>query len=99
MQSRQRRDTAYGHQFTLVGVKQDASYFENKEPVLIYIGKKLKDSLRLEEIFTAEYLAGNPVRVSETIGLDYDAPDKSPAMTDEESEEIRARLRGLGYLG
>jgi hypothetical protein len=41
------------HQFTLVGVKQDASYFENKEPVLIYIGKKLRDSLRLEEIFTA----------------------------------------------
>ena len=37
---------------TLVEVKQDASYFENKEPVLIYIGKKLKDSLRLEEIFT-----------------------------------------------
>lgn len=34
-------------------VKQDASYFENREPVLIYIGKKLKDSLRLEEIFTA----------------------------------------------
>ena len=38
---------------TLVGVKQDASYFENKEPVLIYIGKKLKDALRLEEILTA----------------------------------------------
>ena len=36
-----------------MGVKQDASYFEDKEPVLIYIGKKLKDSLRLEEIFTA----------------------------------------------
>ena len=36
-----------------MGVKQDASYFEHKEPVLVYIGKKLKDSLRLEEIFTA----------------------------------------------
>ena len=34
------------------GVKQDAAYFENREPVLIYIGKKLNDSLRLEEIFT-----------------------------------------------
>lgn len=34
-------------------MKQDASYFEHKDPVLIYIGKKLKDSLRLEEIFTA----------------------------------------------
>jgi hypothetical protein len=35
------------------GVKQDASYFEGKEPVLVYIGKKLKDALRLEELFTA----------------------------------------------
>jgi hypothetical protein len=35
-----------------VGVKQDAAYFEDTEPVLIYIGKRLKDSLRLEEIFT-----------------------------------------------
>ena len=33
-------------------MKQDASYFEGKEPALIYIGKKLKDSLRLEDIFT-----------------------------------------------
>ena len=36
-----------------MGVKQDASYFEGQEPVLVYIGKKLKDSLRLEEILTA----------------------------------------------
>ena len=34
-------------------VKQDASYFEQKDPVLIYIGKRLKDSLRLEEVLTA----------------------------------------------
>lgn len=57
------------------------------------------DGRVLEEIFTEDYLAENPVRVSETIGIDYDPGDKSPAMTEEESEEIRARLRGLGYLG
>ena len=34
-------------------MKQEAAYFDGKEPVLIYIGKKLKDALRLEEIFTA----------------------------------------------
>jgi hypothetical protein len=34
-------------------MKQDAAYFEGKEPVLIYIAKKLKDALRLEEILTA----------------------------------------------
>lgn len=57
------------------------------------------DGRVLEEIFTAEYLAANPARVSDAIGPDYSAPDNAPEMTDEESEEIRARLRGLGYLG
>src|SRR5450759_5331487 len=52
-QNRRQYGPTYDHQFTLVGVKQDASYFEDKEPVLIYIGKKLRDSVRLEEIFTA----------------------------------------------
>jgi hypothetical protein len=34
-------------------MKQNASFFEDKEPVLIYIAKKLKDALRLESVFTA----------------------------------------------
>ena len=33
-------------------MKQNASYFENKEPVLVYIAKRLNDALRLEGIFT-----------------------------------------------
>jgi hypothetical protein len=33
-------------------MKQEPSYFEGQEPVLIYIAKRLKDALRLEEIFT-----------------------------------------------
>lgn len=39
-------------------MKQDASFFEGHEAVLIYIAKRLKDALRLESIFT-------------TAGLDY----------------------------
>ena len=31
-------------------MRQDASFFEGKEPVLIYIAKKLKDALRLEDV-------------------------------------------------
>jgi hypothetical protein len=34
-------------------MKQDASFFEGKDPTLIYIGRKLNDALRLEEVFTA----------------------------------------------
>jgi hypothetical protein len=33
-------------------MKQEPSFFEGKEPVLIYIAKKLRDALRLESIFT-----------------------------------------------
>ena len=57
------------------------------------------DGRVLEEIFTNDYLSENPVRVSKEAGGDYQSPDDSPAMTDEESEEIRSRLRSLGYLG
>ncbi len=34
-------------------MKQDASYFEGKEPILIYIAKRLRDAMRLESILTA----------------------------------------------
>lgn len=30
-------------------MKHDAAYFEGKEPVLVYIAKRLPDALRLEE--------------------------------------------------
>jgi hypothetical protein len=33
-------------------MKQEAPYFENREPVLIYIAKRLRDALRLEKILT-----------------------------------------------
>lgn len=33
-------------------MRQEASFFEGREPVLVYIAKKLKDALRLESIFT-----------------------------------------------
>ncbi len=34
-------------------MKQDASFFEGRDPVLVYIAKRLKDALRLEGILTA----------------------------------------------
>src|SRR5215216_3781267 len=55
------------------------------------------DGRTLEEIFTEEYMSKNPVRISDA--SDYVEPEKVGAMTDEESDEIRERLRGWGYLG
>ena len=34
-------------------MKQDAVFFEGKDPALIYIAKRLKDALRLESVFTS----------------------------------------------
>ena len=34
-------------------MKQEPSFFDGKEPELIYIAKRLRDALRLESIFTA----------------------------------------------
>ena len=33
-------------------MRQEASFFEGKEPILVFIAKKLRDALRLEGIFT-----------------------------------------------
>ncbi len=55
------------------------------------------DGRVLEEIFTEEYMRANPVRISDAVA-EVEA-EKAGAMTDEESEEIRERLRGWGYLG
>jgi len=34
-------------------MKQEASFFEGQDPVLVYIAKRLRDALRLERIFTS----------------------------------------------
>jgi hypothetical protein len=34
-------------------MKQDASFFEDRDAVLIYIAKKLNDAVRLESVLTA----------------------------------------------
>ena len=34
-------------------MKQEASFFEGQEPVLVYIAKRLRDALRLESVLTA----------------------------------------------
>ncbi|HVN07021.1 MAG TPA: hypothetical protein VMT86_21535 [Bryobacteraceae bacterium] len=33
-------------------MRQEASFFEGKEPVLVYIAKRLNEALRLESIFS-----------------------------------------------
>ncbi|HKG21564.1 MAG TPA: alkaline phosphatase family protein [Blastocatellia bacterium] len=55
------------------------------------------DGRVLSEIFTEEYMGRNPVRISDAAA--YAEAEKMGSMTDEESEEIRERLRGWGYLG
>ena len=58
-------------------MKQEAAYFENRDPVLIYIAKKLRDATRLEAVLTeagvdygveADEYRGGVVFVSTRIG-------------------------------
>ncbi|MBS1855742.1 MAG: hypothetical protein JST11_10280 [Acidobacteria bacterium] len=70
-------------------MKQDASYFEGKEPVLIYIARKLKDALRLEELLATggvdfgveadEYRAGVIFRTVRAGAFFYVLPEVVPA--------------------
>jgi hypothetical protein len=66
-------------------MRQEAPYFEGKNPVLIYIAKRLKDALRLEEIFTTagveygvetdEYRGGVVFRTVRTGAFFYVLPE------------------------
>ena len=59
-------------------MKQEADFFEGKEPVLLYIAKKLKDALDLEQILT-------------TAGIDYGVePDRYRGGFIFQSERIGA---------
>jgi len=47
------RQLTFAGQVSWDCMKQEAPFFEGKEAVLIYIARKLKDALRLEETLTA----------------------------------------------
>jgi hypothetical protein len=73
-------------------MKQDASFFEGREPRLIYIGKRLKDALRLESVFDAagvdygvetdEYSGGVIFRKVRAGAFFYVLPDAAEAAFD-----------------
>ena len=59
-------------------MRQEADFFEGKEPVLIYIAKRLKDALALEQVLTEA-------------GVDYGVePDKYRGGVIFQSERIGA---------
>ena len=70
-------------------MKQDAAFFEGKEPVLIYISKRLKEALRLETLLAEagidfgveadEYKGGIIFRNIRTGAFFYVLPEAVPA--------------------
>ena len=66
-------------------MKQEPSFFEGKEPVLVYIAKRLKDALRLESLLDQagvdfgveadEYRAGVVFRTVRTGAFFYVLPE------------------------
>ena len=85
-------------------MKQEASFFEGREPVLIYIAKRLKDALRLESVFTAagldygveadEYRAGVVFRTVRAGAFFYVLPE-----TVDAGHEIMRRNGYSPYQG
>ena len=70
-------------------MRQEASFFEGKEATLIYIARKLKDALRLEELFAGagvdygveadEYRGGVVFRSVRVGAFFYVLPETVPA--------------------
>lgn len=70
-------------------MRQEASYFEGKQPILVYIARKLKDALRLEELLAGagvdygveadEYRGGVVFRTVRVGAFFYVLPETVPA--------------------
>jgi len=80
-------------------MKQDADFFEGKKPSLIYIAKKLKDALALEQILNqagldygveADNYRGGFIFQSERIGAFF-------YVLEEAVETARGVLTSYGY--
>jgi len=80
-------------------VKQDASFFEGREAILIYIAKRLKDALRLESVLTgagldygveADHYRGGIIFRGERVGAFF-------YVLDETVEAAHRVMRQHGY--
>jgi hypothetical protein len=81
-------------------MKRDAAFFEDREAVLVYIAKRIREALRLEKLFTAagldfgveadEYQGGIIFRGTRAGAFFYVLPDSAPA--------ARELLRSNGYV-
>jgi hypothetical protein len=80
-------------------VKQEPSFFDGKDPVLVYIAKRLRDALRLEGVLTEagvdfgveadEYRAGVVFRTVRTGAFFYVLP--------ESVDSAHTALRSAGF--
>jgi hypothetical protein len=80
-------------------MKREADFFEGQEPVLIYIAKRLKEALALEQILTkegvdygveADRYRGGFIFQTERIGAFF-------YVLEETAESARQVLTGHGY--
>ncbi|HYL99961.1 MAG TPA: alkaline phosphatase family protein, partial [Blastocatellia bacterium] len=83
------------------GVEIDGARIIDYAPTILHtFGVEVPSDLDgrvIEEMFTEGYMSRNPVRITDPAVVDGKSGER--VMTDEESEEIRERLRGWGYLG
>ena len=80
-------------------MKQDATFFQGKEPVLIYIARRLREALSLESVLTAagvdygvepDYYEGGVIFRRQRIGAFF-------YVLRESAEAARGILRSNGY--
>src|SRR5580698_8577221 len=90
---------AAGAGHLISGMKQDADFFDDKEPALLYIAKRLKEALKLEQILTEagvdygvepDRYRGGFVFQSERVGAFF-------YVLEEAKEIARQVLRNNGY--
>ncbi|MCE5309959.1 MAG: hypothetical protein LLG20_20185 [Acidobacteriales bacterium] len=80
-------------------MRQDAAFFDDREPVLVYIAKRLKEALKLEDAFTkagidyaveADLYTGGIIFRSQRTGAFF-------YVAEESAEAARNIMRENGY--
>jgi len=80
-------------------MRQDAAFFEDREPLLVYIAKRLKEAMKLEEALTkagidyaveADQYAGGIIFRSERTGAFF-------YVAEENAEAARGVMRENGF--
>jgi hypothetical protein len=80
---------------------KDARLMDLHPTILYSLGLAIFEEVEgavIEQLFEPDFLVNNPIHIEGSEKIDRDVASQKAAYTDEESDIIKERLSGLGYI-